>query len=145
MDSLGKIVWQVLRQARWLPATEASVHASQLSDLLPGDDILPAIVLAWSLADVSGPERRRGRRLQTWAQDQMVVGARLTIGPDSECGDGFRRWNGVCLVWWPRGIPAGQRVGLVSSHLGHNLNQSQDWFRVFRTDSDHIKPASIDH
>ncbi|MDP6554159.1 MAG: hypothetical protein QGG71_05800 [Pirellulaceae bacterium] len=133
MDSLGKIVWQVLRQARWLPATEASVHASQLSDLLPGDDILPAIVLAWSLADVSGPERRRGRRLQTWAQDQMVVGARLTIGPDSECGDGFRRWNGVCLVWWPRGIPAGQRVGLVSSHLGHNLNQSQDWFRVFRT------------
>ncbi len=133
MDSLGKIVWQVLRQARWLPATEASVHASQFSDLLPGDDILPAIVMAWSLVDVSGPERRRGRRLQTWAQGQMVVGARLTIGPDSECGDGFRRWNGVRLVWWPRGIPAGQRIGLVSSRLGRNLNQSQDWFRVFRT------------
>ena len=132
MDSFGNIVWHVLQESRWLPAAETSVHASRLSDLLPGDDILPAIAMAWSRPDVSGTERQRGCRLQSWAQDKMAEGARLTIGPDSECGDGFRRWNGVCLVWWPRGIPAGQRVGLVSSHLGHDVNKNHDWFPVFR-------------
>jgi hypothetical protein len=131
MDSLGKIVWHLLRQAAWLPAADASMRAWQSSELLLGDDILPAIANAWSLAEVSGTELRRGRRLQSWAEGQMAVGARLTIGTDAE-GDGFCRWNGLRLVWWPGGIPIGERVGLVSSHLGRNLNQSHDWFRVFR-------------
>jgi hypothetical protein len=128
MDSLGQIVWQVLRQAGWLPAAEATTH---VTDLLAGDDILPAIEKAWSLTDASGVELRRGRRWQSWAEGQMAAGARLTIGPHEE-GEGFRRWNGMRLVWWPRGIPTGQRVGLVSSHFGRNLNQSRDWFRMFR-------------
>jgi len=131
MDSLGKIVWHVLRQAGWLPSAEASMSASRLPELRPGDDVLSAIAAAWSLADVSGTELRRGRRLQSWAEGQMADGACLTIGPDSD-GTGFRRWTGLRLVWWPRGIPMGQHVGLVSSHLGRNLSQSHDWFRVFR-------------
>ncbi len=41
-------------------------------------------------------------------------------------------WVGRRLVWWPHGIPAGERVGVVSSRLGSLDRLGSDWFRVLR-------------
>lgn len=132
MNPLGLIVWRSLRQAHWLPSIPSSLHESLFADLAPGEDILPTIAMAWSRADVAGSERKRGSRLLAWMQAQIAGGARLTCGPDPARYDGFRRWSGERFIWWPRGIPAGERVGLISSHLGRNLNQAHDWFRALR-------------
>ena len=38
-----------------------------------------------------------------------------------------------CLAFWPDGIPAGQRIGLISSRLGRKLDTQKTWFSVLRT------------
>ncbi len=137
MNSLGQIVFQTLQHARWVPPTNSSAHETRFAELAPGDDILPLIAAAWSQASGTDAElhasrQRRGRHLRQWAHQQIARGARLAVGLDPPRWDAFQRWNGIRLVWWPTGVPAGDRVGLVSSHLGRNLSHYRDWFRTLR-------------
>ena len=44
----------------------------------------------------------------------------------------MRDWVGERLVWWPRGVPAGERVGIVSSRLGRLDKLDRHWFAALR-------------
>jgi len=133
MNLLGQIVWQALLESRWLPSEPPAPQSEPAFELSPGEDLLPMLERFWEQADLSGAERRRGQRIQSWIRDQRDRGARLTVGLDAPRHERFRSWNGERLVWWPRGIPIGDRIGIVSSHLGRPTNHNHAWFRAFRS------------
>ena len=44
----------------------------------------------------------------------------------------LQEWLGQRLIWWPRGVPPGERVGIVSSRLGSLGKLGRHWFAVLR-------------
>ncbi|MCU0958755.1 MAG: hypothetical protein MUF48_01505 [Pirellulaceae bacterium] len=58
-------------------------------------------------------------------------GAVLTRGMPS-AGDRIARWLGSRWIWWPRGIPSGERLGVVSSRLGAPDRLGGRWFALLR-------------
>ena len=51
-------------------------------------------------------------------------------------------WIGVRLIWWPRGVPELRRVGIVSSRLGRQLDQRQQWFDALRMTVQRMDPLN---
>ncbi len=74
----------------------------------------------------------RSAKTAAWLATCQSNGARLTLGAPSISSDCNRRWLGQRLLWWPHGIPSGERIGLASSRLGRNLESRGDWFRMLR-------------
>jgi hypothetical protein len=58
--------------------------------------------------------------------------AALTWGIAGESAARWQRWVGDRLLWWPRGIPCGKRVALVSSRLGRRWDERKSWFHALR-------------
>ena len=57
----------------------------------------------------------------------------LTIGMPGMSLQCWQRWAGRRLCWWPKGIPDGRRISLVSSRLKRQMDQEQPWFECLRT------------
>jgi len=68
--------------------------------------------------------------MHQWLGTQLARGAQLELTGASPQEPGT--WLGPRLVWYPRGNPAGRRIGLVSSRLGRRLDNQHAWFTVFR-------------
>lgn len=47
-------------------------------------------------------------------------------------GDRLTRWLGARWIWWPRGVPSGERLGVVSSRLGAPDRLGRNWFSLLR-------------
>ena len=100
-----------------------------------GSDLLPFLLDAWrqppSMAGASASHRRDSRMADDLAR-HAANAARLTWGTaDGSCGR-VAAWIGERLIWWPRGIPVGRRVGVVSSRLGRMLEDRFSWFAALR-------------
>lgn len=104
-------------------------------------DLLGYLVDLWSAtADVErGSSGARSRRIAERLRGWQRRGARLTWGvPGDDCKP-IIPWLGKRLAWWPAGIPAGRRVGLVSSRLGRDLESRARWFAALRTACMHLE------
>ena len=98
----------------------------------PGN-LLPTLQEIWNTAQLStdkGRTRQRHARRRAWVMAQAAQGAALTVENDPP--NRQTAWHGPRLVWWPRGVPTGMRIGLASSRLGRRLDTQEDWFTVFR-------------
>jgi hypothetical protein len=132
MGGAGSRIWQALSEAGVLPAGEGpSIPAPPEG---PAEDLLPLAIRAWQRVETAhGPANsnratRLAQRFQAWQQQ----GAHLTLGVPGTGSQAVNRWLGLRLVWWPRGIPPGRRVALVSSRLGRDLDHQTTWFTVLR-------------
>ena len=93
----------------------------------PERDLLPLLIHAWREAhDAAAGKsiRVRAAGQAKWLACQHAAGARLTLGVPKCAQRPVVRWLGRRLYWWPRGIPHGCRVGLVSSRLPRALDTS---------------------
>jgi hypothetical protein len=95
---------------------------------------LPVLAQTWHTAQskVTGTESRRAKRQADRFRDWQAKGARLTVGFPGSKSSAAIGWLGLRLAWWPRGIPPGRRVGLVSSRIGQAPDTQQAWFTVLR-------------
>ncbi|MBM4088813.1 MAG: hypothetical protein FJ276_05190 [Planctomycetes bacterium] len=100
-----------------------------------GPDLLPFLLDAWRqspfAAGASASHRRDSRVADDLAR-HAANAARLTWGTaDGSCGR-VAAWIGQRLIWWPRGIPIGRRIGVVSSRLGRMLEDRLSCFAALR-------------
>ncbi len=124
----------VLRSANWLPA-------QQLGDeeLSASDNLLATVADLWHAATpapTKGARARQTSRRLDWMNQQLAAGARLTADLPRTMNETRRNLADSeiagRLCWWPRGIPEGRWVAIVSSRLGRRLDQRPEWFDVFR-------------
>ncbi len=148
MNRLGQIAREVLRRAGWLPARPAPPRSSPFDEVVPGSNLLDPLLRTWveeggyplrPASESTGCGHASHRR-PAWACAQLAAGAQLTIGPDLDRFAGGAPGGGLRLVWWPVGIPRGRRVGLISSHLGRDVNRQRDWAQRFRAACRQIDP-----
>lgn len=106
-----------------------------LPPLDPGGDLLPIMVRVWN-AWTESSSGNASKTVMATAESfrrAQQSGARLTWGVPGVDTVRAAAWLGTRLAWWPRGVPDGHRVGLVSSRLGQELEAHQAWFGVLRT------------
>jgi len=132
MTGAARDVWRALRNAGWLPAGEEEPPPFWAQS--SSEDLLPAMIRLWGSGQATprpGDGGKAGRmvRLLKGCRKQ---GAQLTMGVPGDTARAAQRWLGLRLVWWPRGIPRGRRVSLVSSRLGRALDNQTTWFTVLR-------------
>jgi hypothetical protein len=138
-------IGDVLRSAKWLPAMACGEEALSTSG-----NLLARVAELWRGADPPTPANDdRSRRLARWTEwmdRQLAAGAQLTfdLPPRIKDSQRVRADSGLTgrLCWWPRGIPDGQWVAIISSRLGRTLDQRPEWFDAFRAacakiDTDH--------
>jgi len=122
-------IWNALIDAELLPDGSSPPLAALAKG--PGDDLLPVVVQAWmDHHRTSG--QSEGNEKPGLLRQHSKRGAKLTWGVPESDNRCLATWLGTRLAWWPRGIPEGRRVGLVSSRLGHNLDCRKSWFTVLR-------------
>ena len=98
-------------------------------------NLLPVLIPVWQSALEQAPnvrQRKRVSRMLAWLRGCAEGGACLTWGVPPLNQPALAAWVGPRLAWWPRGVPPGRRVGLVSSRLGRKLENQQSWFTVLR-------------
>ncbi len=97
-------------------------------------NLLPAIVKLWreSVARQRKTLEIRSEKIFQWLEAGNERGAALTIGVPSVAKPVVDEWLGTRLVWWPKGIPHGRRIGLVSSRLTRDLDSWDHWFTLLR-------------
>ncbi len=131
---------ETLKLAGLLPAA-ASLPPSAVAAPAP-DNLLPLVLQAWSAHP--GPWRRdeaaRRESVLIRLARHHEQGASLTYGIPGAAANRFDRWLGNRLAWWPRGVPTGRFVGVVSSRLGQALDRHKAWFTVLRAVSMKIDP-----
>ena len=99
-------------------------------------DLLPLLIEAWRRVEANNSHKStqwHPSPLRIWLEEQREQGARLTVGLADLKNDALDRWLGPRLAWWPRGLPHGRRVGIVSSRVGRNLDEQGNWFSALRT------------
>ncbi|MCH2129322.1 MAG: hypothetical protein MK179_09275 [Pirellulaceae bacterium] len=84
------------------------------------------------LSDSDQRERDRVQQLLCDLNCWYSSGARLTWGIPGSTSSAFQDWLGNRILWWPNGVPEGERTAIVSSRLGRRLEEKQDWFEFFR-------------
>ena len=118
----------------------------------PGDDLLAFLLRAWTRSLEHSPthqQRRTAARVLTWLKEQAASGAELSWGLPGQRGRRVRDYVGERLIWWPRGMPQGEWVGVVSSRLGRFLDERREWFSGLRQtckrlDPDHMMLATVE-
>ncbi len=108
-------------------------------------DLLPLLIEAWRRAEANKSHKStqwRPSPPRMWLEEQHQLGARLTVGLVDYQNDALDRWLGQRLAWWPRGLPHGRRVGIVSSRVGRNLDEQVNWFAALRTVCAKLDPRS---
>jgi hypothetical protein len=128
---------EALRQVGLLPGA-ALGRAVRLAPDHSGDLLPPLLDFLASGVQAGDESRRRGAMLLRLRAEQLR-GARLTWGIPGD--PAAKRWLGPRLAWWPRGIPAGRRIGLVSSRLGQQPERHKSWFAVLRAVCTRLDPA----
>ncbi|MBC8872308.1 MAG: hypothetical protein H8E44_22990 [Planctomycetes bacterium] len=125
-------IWQALVDAKLVPQ-ELAVPDLSVS-VAWGDDLLPGIIQTWIRHLSNSAESRTGSAGAVLAAllSQRQRGAKLTWGIPGFDERLSGEWLGTRLAWWPRGVPHGRRVGLVSSRLGQDLDRRKSWFTVLR-------------
>jgi hypothetical protein len=103
-------------------------------------ELLPLLTQLWNAAPAAVTRGEGAVRTRQWLQIQEACGAELSLGIAGCDDDMLARWLGPRLAWWPRGVPQGRRVGLISSRLGRKLDCQQAWFKVLRTACAQIDP-----
>jgi hypothetical protein len=132
---------ELLRQHAWLP------HDVEIPALpggyAPRADLLPLLLQAWQVALAQRAPRTqlaRARRMVDLLTPLVRAGAELTRGlPRAACGT-LQTSVGGRLVLWPRGQPPGRWVGIVSSRLGHRLQNQTSWFAALRDTCQRFDP-----
>jgi hypothetical protein len=125
-------VWDTLADAGLLPRDHGPPPPAPPD--MPSDDLLPLLISAWEQARDSA-KTTTGNRLPHWPEKLApwhARGARLTQNVPGAPFESANRWLGRRLAWWPRGVPNGQRVGLVSSRIGRAPDTQQAWFTMLR-------------
>jgi hypothetical protein len=69
--------------------------------------------------------------LLDWLKQEQRSGGRLTHNIPGVQRP-MHEWIGQRLIWWPRGIPPGERVGILSSRLGSFGRLGSHWFAALR-------------
>ena len=85
---------------------------------------------------------RHSERVVAWLRQQCRQHAELTLGVPDSTHERVARWVGPRLIWWPRGVPPGRRVSIVSSRLGRLLERHRPWFAALRTVCRDLDPDS---
>lgn len=121
----------VLRSAKWLPAqSDNSVCFS------PHGNLLVSLASDWRTTcspDHGHDGGPRASKFQSWLEQQIAAGAWLSLElpPLSNAPD--QTVSEYRLAWWPRGIPCGRRIAIVSSRVGRRLDQRPEWLAAFRS------------
>ena len=134
-----RIDW--LRRHRVLPPDWK--HSGFVPERVLNDDLTPLLLDAWRWSahrPGSVQHRRFAQRLTTWLETQLAGRAEITWGMLGNRCQRVDEWIGERLVWWPRGVPQGQRVGVVSSRLGRKLDRLQTWFAALRDTCQQLDP-----
>ncbi len=134
MNTLSLARIDLLRRHRMLPPDVDALQAARVLDV-PGG-LLSLLHETWSQTASSreSPSQRRcAERRAAWLEMQLRQQAALTWGLPGCSPDLGPAWVGERLVWWPRGVPAGQRVAFVSSRLGRPLEKHGRWFALLRS------------
>ena len=142
MNSTCRPDMDLLRQHGLLPVTPGRGEPRR-TDLNP-DQLLLSLRDAWhtALSDrLPLPQRQRIRRRIARIERLLQRNGALTWGWPGPNGDLFSAWVGQRLIWWPRGVPPGERISLVSSRLGRRLEKRRSWFRLLRTVCQSLEPG----
>ena len=134
-------VWAALIRAGLCP--EDSTTSGPFVDFQGGEELLPFLSLAWknTVACRTGSAAKSAAGVLERLQSAQQAGAEMTWGFPGVAPDRSGQWLGGRLAWWPRGVPQGRRVGLVSSRLGRNVDQQRPWFAVLRTACMKLDPS----
>ncbi len=99
-------------------------------------------IVAEYLADDSSADQPSGHRKKTGQLRQRLKEVLPSDIPHATCltwglpGRAGLRVSGLLeprWYWWRQGIPAGRRLGLLSSRLGHSVTARRDWFAALRS------------
>lgn len=115
----------ILKAIGWLPTSVSDFEACD------GEDILPRLVQAW--AEAPSPTGGSGQVVVDGLRRALETGSQLTVGLPGRVSGQSREWLGSRLVLWPRGVPGGLGVGLVSSRVGRRWDRRREWFGAIRT------------
>lgn len=146
MDVTASSVGRLLVHHQVLPREmDERIWLSSSSGPLSSLDLLPWLRDAWERAAASpalqGSRRRTARRTAealAWHQER---GTCCTWGVPGVPPPVAETWIGSRLVWWPRGIPTRDRVGIVSSRLGRRVDLRPTWFAALRAVCRSLDPA----
>jgi len=97
-------------------------------------NLLPGLIGVWEQAVVDSDRstvRRRGQANLVRLRQAHAAGAVLTCGV-AGTEPLFEDLVGQRLIWWPRGLPAGERVAVISSRLGRWGKLPPHWFATLR-------------
>lgn len=94
---------------------------------------LPVLCDAWQQAALSdGPNLKQASTVANRLAQLRHAGAALTLGIPETAPNTVANWIGDRLAFWLDGVPAQRRMGLLSSHLGHELEKRTAWFTALR-------------
>jgi len=130
---IAKVVDSELRRAGWL-VTDVRLQPSHLDDLLP-------VLLRQAeqtRITVKGSQRAQLPRRIAWLRDQVARRACLRVGWGQVDWGTFHDWVDWRLCWGSKNAMSRPLVGVVSSHLGRQLDPRAPWFRVLRTTIMHL-------
>jgi hypothetical protein len=94
----------------------------------PDQDVLPLLCDAWRQASLQDTEKHIANRLERLRDS----GGALTVGIPGNTQDAVTEWLGNRIAFWPDGVPKQRRIGLLSSHLGRELELRSVWFTALR-------------
>lgn len=121
-----------LCEAGVLPTAEGS-SSELLARYGPGSqNLAPVLLRSWNRCLRQSPAWSQSRRTVSWLEAQIAAGAAITWGLPGNRDSQVTNWVGRRLIFWPRGIPTGRRVGIVSSRLGRPREKHPRWFAAFR-------------
>ncbi len=134
-------LWQTLIRAGLCP--DDAAIGEWVTDHDPQRDLLPSMVRAWQTSSDASDVSTADRCSQRLAilRERQDSGGQLTWNIPGTASGTAATWLGNRLAWWPRGVLAGRRVGLVSSRLGRRLDRQKAWFAALRTACIRLDPT----
>ncbi len=130
---ITQVVENELRRAGWL-VTDVRLQPSHLADLLP-------VLLRQAeqtRMTVKGSQRTQLPQRIAWLREQVARRACLRVGWGQVDWGTFYDWVDWRLCWGSKDAMSRPLVGVVSSHLGRQLDPRAPWFRVLRTAIMHL-------
>ncbi len=118
------MAFYIFERAGWISLLRLLVVRYELGRLMSAISPIASVASAAGISIQA--ETRRA------LESRHCQGAALSMGFPQITDDIGHDWLGRRLVWWPRGIPEGRLISLVSSRLGRALDQKSEWFRVLR-------------
>ncbi len=131
------LVATLLRQHGLLPPESNALRAlapGWLPQCQPGCLLLPLLRAAWThYADEAGDRhaqrsaRRKAAQFSAWHQAGAVLSWGWPADQALAAPQQVPRAVHDRLFWWPRGVPTGRRVAIVSSRLGRSHRRLERW------------------